>query len=98
MANHEVVASIRIALPGEPHNMAEELSTIAGAWAEFLGEIALGDGKGEATFSVNEMRTKPGPKPATVGAPRAPRARRGITEAQLAQHAAASDAATPEDF
>jgi hypothetical protein len=93
---HEIFASIRIALPGEPQCMAEELSTIAGAWGEFLSVIDLGDG--EATFVVNETRAKPGPKPAANGTTRAPRARRAITEAQLAQHAAASDAATPEDF
>jgi hypothetical protein len=95
MANHEVVASIRVTLPVEPQEMVEELSTIASAWGEFLSAIG---NDGEAAFSVNETRAKPGPKPATNGAPRAPRARRAITEAQLAQHAAASDAATPEDF
>jgi hypothetical protein len=95
MANHEIVASIRIALPGDPRQMAEDLSTIAGAWGEFLSAIDLGEN--EATFSVNETRAKPGPKPATNGAPRAPRARRAVTEAQLAQHTAAVDAAFRED-
>jgi hypothetical protein len=37
------------------------LGEIAEAWAEFLGSIEQPNS--EVTFSVNETRAKPGPKP-----------------------------------
>jgi hypothetical protein len=72
MAQHEIIASIRVTLPDDPQQMAERLSTVAGAWAEFL---AVMEPQPESTFSVNETRGKPGPKPATNGAPRQRRQR-----------------------
>ena len=65
---HEIVASIRVALPDDPQQMAEELSTVAGAWAEFLA--AMIPSPTESSFAVNETRGKPGPKPAANGAQR----------------------------
>ena len=70
---HDIIASIRVTLPDNPQQMAEQLSTVAGGWSEFLS--SLDPLQVESTFSVNETRGKPTPKPATNGAPRQRRQR-----------------------
>jgi hypothetical protein len=68
---HEVIATIRVPLPDEPQSMAATLAEIAGAWSKFLATVAQSGA--DVSFSVNETRGKPGPRPAANGAPRAPR-------------------------
>jgi hypothetical protein len=74
---HDVIASARVTLPDTPQQMAETLSTIAGAWSEFLAVLDALPMQVESTFSVNETRAKPGPKPAANGG--TPRTRRART-------------------
>ena len=60
---HEVIASVRVVLPEAPADMAGALGEIAEAWSNFLGAFDQYSASSEVTFSVNETRAKPGPKP-----------------------------------
>jgi len=60
---HEVIASVRVVLPEAPAEMAGALGDIAGAWANFLTGFDQYEASSEVTFTVNETRSKPGPKP-----------------------------------
>ena len=60
---HEVIASVRVVLPEAPADMAGALGEIAEAWSNFLGAFDQYAPSSEVSFSVNETRSKPGPKP-----------------------------------
>jgi hypothetical protein len=60
---HEVIASLRVVLPEGHSEMAGALGEIADSWSNFLIAIEEYKASSEVTFSVNETRSKPGPKP-----------------------------------
>ncbi len=55
---HELIASIRVALPEEPQKMADALARIATAWGTFTREV--GTPETTLTFAVNETRARGG--------------------------------------
>ncbi len=55
---HELIASIRVALPEEPQKMADALARIATAWGTFTREV--GTPETTLTFAVNETRARTG--------------------------------------
>jgi len=79
---HEIAASVRVALPDAPQDMAGTLGDIATAWSEFLA--AIEPHAADATFEVNQTRGRPGPKPAngTAIAARKKRNAQAIDEAR----------------
>ena len=60
---HEVIASIRVVLPEGHAEMSGALGEIADSWSNFLTAIDEYKASSEVTFSVNETRNRPGPKP-----------------------------------